>query len=577
MVIMNQNYSVLSDRSEIQSNKQHAVLPGNNDLSELRLREFIDFLPQIFFESDEKGKITKASRHAMETFGYKETDIEAGIHLTEMLVPELRTSAMENLEFIKSGIESKGREYELLKKDGSRFNGIIYTSPVIEYGKFIGFRGIVIDISEKKAIESALVKSESRFRTLFENSYEAILFVEHDRIIDCNNRALQLFNYTKADLLNLTPEKLSPVFQPDGSYSEVILQNFSFDAFRGNHQFFEWQFRKKDGSLFFSEVSMSMIETGGEILLQLVIRDITERKKHENKLKRLNDELEKKVAERTIELKAILDRVSNANIEHQILIDELSKESQKLTKVNKKLAVSEQQLREALDTKDKFFSIIAHDIKNPLYSIILNSEILVNYGDELDQERLLQKHNQIYMTTKRLNDLLENLLQWARSQMGKINYEPSEFDLNKMVHEIADLFKPHLESKNLALENNIPRHSILYADIKLINTVIRNLVSNAVKYSNKDSKIEVNIIENNDNTEIFVKDHGVGISPEKAEKIFKIGKTISTPGTDKEKGTGLGLILCKEFVELHGGRIWIESNLNQGSEFHFTIPFKRRL
>lgn len=574
---MNRNYSIISDISVPQSNRPNIVLPGNNNLSEVKLREFIDFLPQIFFESDENGKITKASRHAMETFGYDETDLETGIHLTEMLAPEFRTIALENLGLIRSGVESTGREYELLKKDGSRFNGIIYTLPIKESGILLGFRGIVIDISEKKAIESALVKSESRFRTLFENSYEAILFVEHDRIIDCNNRALQLFNYSKADLLNLTPEKLSPVFQPDGSYSEVILQNFSFDAFRGNHQFFEWQFRKKDGSLFFSEVSMSMIETGSEILLQLVIRDITERKKHENKLKRLNDELEKKVAERTNELKAILDRVSNANIEHQILIDELSRESQKLTKVNKKLAVSEQQLREALDTKDKFFSIIAHDIKNPLYSIILNSEILVNYGDELDQERLLQKHNQIYMTTKRLNDLLENLLQWARSQMGKINYEPSEFDLNKMVHEIADLFKPHLESKNLVLENNIPRHSILYADIKLINTVIRNLVSNAVKYSNKDSKIEVNIIENKDNTEIFVRDHGVGISPEKAEKIFKIGKTISTPGTDKEKGTGLGLILCKEFVELHGGRIWMESSLNQGSEFHFTIPFKRRL
>lgn len=563
------------NRQGIQNNHLNGfVLPDKTDDS---YREFFDFLPQIYFEAGLDGRVISANRYALEYMGYTESDVKRGLYLLDMLHPAFKYVVKNNIESVITGRNSDVMEYILRRKDGKLFSGLIYTSPIKANNKIVGLRGIVIDITDRKKVETALEKSETRFRTLFDNSYEGILFVEDNRIIDCNERAVQLFGYNKDELMEMTPDRLSPAFQPDGSNSDVTIQNYSFSTNKGIHQFFEWQFRKKDGSLFFTEVSMSKIETYNEALLLYVIRDITERKKHENKLKRIYDDLEKKVAERTVELKAILDRVSNSNIEHQILIDRLSKESQKLIKVNKKLAVSEQSLKQALDTKDKFFSIIAHDIKNPLYSIILNSEILVNYGDEFDNERLLQKHNQIYMTTKRLNELLENLLQWARSQMGKIDYEPSEFDLNKMVSEITDLYKPHLDNKSIVIDNDIPRHKIIYADIKLVNTIIRNLVSNAIKFSNKGSKIEVSEIENEDNTEIIIKDFGVGIPQEKAAEIFNVGKTSSTPGTEKEKGTGLGLLLCKEFVELHGGSIWVVSSPGAGSEFHFTIPYKRRL
>ncbi len=563
--------TVTVESGNIKSAGEQLLMAGSNYM------EFFDFLPQIYFEAGLDGKVIYANKYALEYMGYSESDMKKGLYLLDMLHPAFKYVAKNNIDLVMRGKNSDVIEYILKRKDGKLFSGLIYTSPVRIDNRIAGIRGLVIDITERKKVENALEHTESRFKTIFNNSYEAIFFVENNKIVDCNDRSLHMFGYSREEILDTQPDMLSPAFQPDGSNSDVGLQNYSFSAYKGIHQFFEWQFRKKDSSLFFTEVSMSKIETWDETLLLYVVRDISERKKHENKLKRLYDDLEKKVAERTVELKAVLDRVSNSNIEHQILIDKLSRESEKLIKVNKKLEVSEKSLKEALDTKDKFFSIIAHDIKNPLYSIILNSEILVNYGEGFNHEKLIQKHNQIYMTTKRLNELLENLLQWARSQMGKINFEPSEFDLNKTVGEIADLFKPHLENKGITLDNNIPRHKIIYADLKLINTVIRNLVSNAIKFSDKGGKIEVNELGHKDYMEIWIKDYGVGIAPDRASEIFKSGKASTTHGTEKEKGTGLGLILCREFVELHGGNIWVTSEPGKGSEFHFTIPFKRRL
>ncbi len=564
-------------KSTKKTTTKDSTVSGEISASEARLRDFIDFLPQIVFESDIAGKATLVSRYGLDALGYSQEDYREGMQILNMISPAQRETAAVNLRAILNGKAMQGNEYMLCRKDGSLFPGIIYTTLKWEEGKVIGFRGIVVDITERKKIEVALTKSETLFHTLYNNSTDAIFLLKDGLISDCNPKAIHLFNYPVFELRGNPPERFSPVYQPDRSNSSEALKYYFNSVLAGEPQFFEWQFRKKDRSLFFTEVSMNRIDVRGEVLVHMVVRDITERKKYENIIKRLNQELEKKVMERTAELKAALEHISNANIQHQILIDQISRESEKLVSLNEKLANSETQLKNALETKDKFFSIIAHDIKNPLYSITLNSEILLNYGEGLDQERLRQKHNQIYSTTKRVTELLENLLQWAKSQMGKIEYDPSEFDLHKIVNEIRDLFKSNLDNKKITIKNNISRNKIIYADIKLINTVIRNLVSNALKFSMKNSTIEVDVTDNKDGSEIIVTDHGVGIPKEKQDRIFMAGKSISTLGTEKEKGTGLGLLLCKEFVELHGGKIWVVSEQGKGSEFHFTIPFKRRI
>ena len=174
--------------------------------------------------------------------------------------------------------------------------------------------------------------------------------------------------------------------------------------------------------------------------------------------------------------------------------------------------------------------------------------------------------------------LLENLLTWAQSQTGKISYSPEVVNTDELINEITELLEEPANNKGIKLISKSEKELLLDADKNMLNTIIRNLVSNAIKFTPKGGEIIVKartiVNENNKKiAQISVKDSGVGIPPDIQSKLFKITENVTTKGTDNESGTGLGLILCQEFVEKHGGKIWVESELEKGSEFLFTIPF----
>ncbi|MCX6252541.1 MAG: hybrid sensor histidine kinase/response regulator [Bacteroidetes bacterium] len=236
------------------------------------------------------------------------------------------------------------------------------------------------------------------------------------------------------------------------------------------------------------------------------------------------------------------------------------------------LQISQKELKSANASKDKFFSIIAHDLKNPFNAIIGLATLLTEDYDSFSEE----EHKEFLMNIKSSAEntfrLLQNLLDWSQTQTGKILFEPTQFFLNTITSEIYDLVKPSADNKNIRMEMNIPSSLQVFADKNMINTVIRNLLLNAIKFTRKGGFVKILAIKSGDEVEIGVVDNGVGISPEKLAKLFLIDANIASNGTAGEEGTGLGLILCKEFIEKNEGKIRVESQECVGTNFTFTLP-----
>ena len=241
-------------------------------------------------------------------------------------------------------------------------------------------------------------------------------------------------------------------------------------------------------------------------------------------------------------------------------------------KAEQTLKESEANLRESNKTKDKFFSIIAHDLRSPFTSMLGFSKMLDKKFDKYDTEKKKKFINIIYQGLQDTYKLLENLLYWSRSQRGTIDFNPEKINFHLLVEETSGLLRQSAVNKSIQLKNQIAENIYVDVDKDMLSTIIRNLISNAIKFTPKGGKISIEAKNKQQFIEITVKDNGIGIPKEIQSKLFDIGENTSTQGTENETGTGLGLMLCKEFTEKHGGEIWIESEIDKGSEFIFTIP-----
>jgi signal transduction histidine kinase/ligand-binding sensor domain-containing protein len=230
------------------------------------------------------------------------------------------------------------------------------------------------------------------------------------------------------------------------------------------------------------------------------------------------------------------------------------------------------ELYELNASKDKFFSIIAHDLKNPFNTIIGFSEMLKEEIKSGDKEAIGECAGVINKSAVQTFMLLENLLEWANSQRGKILFSPIPIKLSELYNEELSVLNDMAKGKDIELKSSYPENLTIIADKNMMKTILRNLISNAIKFTHKNGKVEVNALISNKQVEISVSDTGIGMSDETKAKLFRIDADLSTQGTENEKGTGLGLFLCKEFIEKHGGKIWVESKSGKGSIFKFTMP-----
>jgi len=242
---------------------------------------------------------------------------------------------------------------------------------------------------------------------------------------------------------------------------------------------------------------------------------------------------------------------------------------------NRLIVSKNQELNELNHTKDKLFSIIGHDLGNQFNIILGFLEILVSDFKKLDAGKVEYHLNNINKSARHAYELLENLLTWSRMQTKSIQYNPDILNVNAKITESIDLLEGAYTNKNIKIKVIAKEEIVVYADVNMFSAVFRNLVSNAIKFTHGNGNISIYIQRKEDFCEIKVKDSGVGISAENIQKIFRIDSSHSTLGTNGEKGTGLGLILCKEFVEKHGGKIRVESVVGKGSQFVFTLPLKK--
>ncbi len=232
------------------------------------------------------------------------------------------------------------------------------------------------------------------------------------------------------------------------------------------------------------------------------------------------------------------------------------------------------QLQEANAAKDKFFSIIAHDLRGPMGTFLQLSDLMTEKREGYSKEEIINIMTTQRDSATRLFDLLENLLSWARSQQGRLEYNPQQIDLSTVAAWNVSLLAPQGEQKQITLRNLIEEKIFVYADYHLVATVVRNLISNALKFTRAQGTIEVCATPNGRYIEIAVSDTGIGIPEEALPKLFRLDARYKQIGTANERGTGLGLLLCKEFVERHGGSIWLESEAGKGTTVRFTLPKK---
>jgi len=225
-------------------------------------------------------------------------------------------------------------------------------------------------------------------------------------------------------------------------------------------------------------------------------------------------------------------------------------------------------------SKDKFFKILSHDLKSPLSSFSQLLNLLNNNMSDYSLEKIGHYISLISSSANNLVSLVDDVIMWASSQSGKIPFKPQEVSVNQVVQETIDILEATASAKNISIDLIDTNNSKLSADVDMLKTILRNLITNAIKFTHRGGQIDIKVEQDELNTEISVSDNGSGMTPDVKAKLFDISEFISKPGTEDEKGTGIGLVLCKEFVDRHNGDIWVESEINNGSTFSFTIPIK---
>ena len=243
-----------------------------------------------------------------------------------------------------------------------------------------------------------------------------------------------------------------------------------------------------------------------------------------------------------------------------------------LEDLNTRLTAYSEELDKLNRTKNRLISIISHDLKNPFHSLIGFSDLLVHEADRFSEEEKLSFYKSMNETSKKAFELLQNLLDWTRLQTSEIPFLPADLPLAETIQSVLDLTNSYARDKGIVMQIEVPVDFMVHADSRMFETVLRNLVSNAVKYTPFGGKISIAARDQNEVILISVEDTGVGMEEEQVTNLFNVDKKVSRPGTNNESGTGFGLILCREFVKKNGGELMVESSPGSGSKFSFTVP-----
>lgn len=430
--------------------------------------------------------------------------------------------------------------------------------------------------------KNEIISQKKKYTDLFETSPVGVLILENCIITECNLACSNIFYLEKEQLINKNIRSFFNIKDNSGEgLFEVFTKHLKTAAENKKVSSFEWEFVSSEGNVVIAFVQAKLFSEDRNPQFVLFIVDITNEKKYQKELIELNENLEKKVEERTEELNKALKYLEDANYELKSLNEQMAEESQKLAELNEKLIRSEEELLKSNAAKDKFISILAHDLRNPIAGVrlLLDTIHQILQSKEIDEAgtvEMLKKQVQLARSaTNQTFELLENLLNWANLQRKGFDYSPDQNNIFFFVDKCINIVKPNADNKGIKIINEVNPDAKGYFDEFVIQTIIRNLLMNAIKFSYEGSQIKVSLKDCEIQESCYIisiQDQGVGMQEETIAKIMSNGVSSSTAGTKGEKGSGLGLLLCKEYIEKMGGRLFIESKINEGTTISFTIP-----
>ncbi len=482
------------------------------ELIQLRFKTILDFFPDGILILDKNQNITYASSACINIFDVKSDEFFINKKFWQLFKDE---KDIERAQFQIGQIFFKEApsmsEYTIETSENEKYlevNGSIFKD---NNGEIIGAFLIVRDITIVRRTIDALSETQARFKNLFDEAKDAIIIYnkENNEIVDVNPAACLLLEQDDFDLISKS------IYD----FINIPKEKLNIEELANSSKPIQIPIKTASGKKLITQASASVVNFSEEKLYMLIIRDITD---------------------------AVLQQ-------------------QQLEKFAKELETSNRM-------KDKMFSIIAHDLRGAIGNLKQIINFIADNPQDFSYDEIIETISSMRRVSNATYDLLENLLNWAKSQQNLIKFQPAEINPAETAQEVIDIYKPIAEEKNITLifENNTDTKVI--ADENMLKTIIRNLISNAIKFTNPGGFVKVKI-EDRSNNEILisVSDNGLGMSKDVMEKIFDEKTFYTKRGTKNEKGTGLGLKLCKEFVEMHKGKIWIKSTEGEGTTFFFTL------
>lgn len=481
-------------------------------------QQMMETIPVGITKVDKTGRIVFANEIAEQILGLNINNIQNRTYddvRWGIVNPDGAPFPMEELPFHivqQTGEAVFGVEHAIRFPDGTHKLLSVNAAPLYdEQGQFNGIAASIEDITARKRAEDNLRESEERYQFLADATFEAIFVSENGICINQNKTAEKMFGYTIAEA---TGRPGTQWIHPD--YHQLVIHQI----ISGSTSAYECLAMRQDGSTFWAEVQARMVHQQGRNLRITAVRDISVRKKAEAELTN-----------------------------------------------------SRNKLKLANETKDKFFSIIAHELRNPALAFEKGMEILHDHFQGSADGRAREFSQELYKESQKLSELIKNLLEWSRVQRGDISFHPELINLNHVVNNILNLMESGARQKKIELTCQVAAGLEVFADYDMLQAILRSLISNAIKFTKSGGQVTVRARTFENFVEIEVVDNGVGMSAAKLKRLFQVGeKNISTAGTAGETGTGLGLILCQEFVEKHGGKIAAESETGRGSVFRLTLP-----
>jgi len=482
---------------------------------EERFQLLFNKTPLGYQSLDINGNFIEVNQHWLDTLGYTREEV-IGKWFGDFLSPAFREVFQKQFSIFKA--EGKiHSEFKIVHKNGKSL--YIAFEGLISYnvdGQFRQTHCILQDITESKLTENKLKESEEKYRFMFANNPQPnwIYDIETLSFLEVNEAAIEHYGYSKEEFLSMTLKNIRPAEDVSALLEDVRLNTNSYNNAG------EWRHLKKNGELIFVEITSHSVIYSGRKARHVLIHDITDTIWAEVEILRKNEELLKVNAE-----------------------------------------------------KDKFFSVIAHDLRGPLSGLKGLTEAMAENSLDISPEEFHNLAVAMKNSAENIFRLLENLLEWSRMQRGLTTFVPESILLSSVIYENMNYFIEEATKKEITVSFEIPVDLFVLADKNMLESILRNLTSNAVKFTPRGGKIAVSARVDSDKlVQISIKDSGIGIKKEMIANLFRLDAESSRKGTEGEYSTGLGLIICKDFIERHGGKLTIESEVGKGSIFNFTLP-----